>query len=208
MNCYSSHLELRLSLHLAIKTRLILHSVRVQRGNGFYIWVSEIPTGRLDQSLWTLNAAQLAFFWFLRTISSQNMKNLLSQRTNNSIIGRFWGRSSSLFFVLPPPCSTVENSWFVRKVRCSKVILSSVHKWWTTLKRFHCTGIFGPIGQCVKHQNCHLEKGSHCHCNWGTIGYTSNTLYLWQNKMWWGDGNQNNIWVIEWFEPQKASSGL
>ena len=113
---------------------------------------------------------------------------------------------SSLLFFLSMCFSTLESLCFVQTVRCSNVILSSVHRRLTTSKTFTCIQSTSPIALYVKHRNRCVGKGNHHSGNWETIGYTSNSWYSWHREMRRRDGKQDNIWKIEWLEPLKVAS--
>jgi len=205
---YGGSLEQRLSLYSAVQTRHILQTILAAGRNTQYIWVLETSTRRLDQSLQILQASWLPFFQFLRNIILKDMEKQLPWRNNKYTIERFYGRSSTLFFVLSMCFSTQQSLCFVRTVGCGNVILSSVHGWLTTLKTFTCIQSRSPIALHVNHRNRRLEKGIHRCGNWETIGYTPKKWYSRLREMRRRDGKQDNIWTIEWLEPRKASSGI
>jgi len=136
------------------------------------------------------------------------MEKQLLWTNNKSTIATFWGRSSSLIFVLSTRFSTLESVSFVRRVRCGTIILSCVQGRLTTSKTLICIQSGSPIGLCAKHQNCRLENGIHHHGNWDTIGYTSKWSNWWLREMWWRDMKQDNILKIQQLEPQPWPSGI
>jgi len=171
------------------------------------MWVSEPSTWRLDQSLRILQASLLPFP-FIRIIILKAMEKQLLWWNNTSTIGRLWGRSSSLFFVLSTLISTLERLCFVRKVGCGNVILSSVHGRLTISKTFTCIRWSSSIALCVKHRNRRLERGIHRRGNWETISYTSKRWSLGLRELRRRDGKHNNIWKFKQLQPQKMTSGI
>ena len=156
---YGSRLELWLSLGWAVQTRHISQTIQATRINGQYIWVSEPSTWWFDHILWLLKPSFVPFFLFLRNITLKVTEKQPLWRNNKSIIGRLWGRSLNIFFVLWMCFSTIEMSWFVRMVWCSNVIPWSVHGGLTTSNTLTCTQSSNPIARCAKHQNTRFDKG-------------------------------------------------
>jgi len=206
MDC--GHFELRLYLYSAVQNRPIFQTIRVRRNNGQYILVLECTTRRVDQSLRNLEASLLPFFPFLRNITLNDMNEQLPWRNWRSIMRRFWGRSSSVIFVLSMLFLSLEDSCFVWTVRCGNVVLSSVHGWLTTSKAFTCAWSSSPITQSRKHKNGCLEKGIHCDGNWQTIQYTSTRWYLQLGEIRRRDGKRHNIWRMQQLEGQMVSSWI
>jgi len=107
-----------------------------------------------------------------------------------------------------------------------KVIFCPLHAVIHSGKRMLC--VDGRMRQCFpvicawmadyfKNIHLHLIKQPHCpvceapkSSSWQleTIGYTSKRWYSWAREMRQREKKQDNIWKIEWLEPQKESSGI